>query len=193
MLDRLIKGTANAVVATAEGADDVLTALRTAVKNQVVGTFKDVGEVGGTGMAEVVAITTGGQDRRETSETSPSSVDGRGRRELFQPPSSASRMRRAPAMLGATTKAARGVVTGAAEIGSDLGTTAVAAVKGAVEAAGTVGVGASDAAGAAATGALRAATDIGTDAASTVRTALLSAAELPRDAVEAAVKGSSED
>ena len=71
MLAGLVTETTNAIVAAIKGADDVLTALRTAVKGQITGTFKDVTDVGTTGMDSVAAIDDIVCRRRAVSESSP--------------------------------------------------------------------------------------------------------------------------
>ncbi len=48
MADNLISKTSEVVVSAVEGADDIITALRKAVRGQTVGTLKDVGDIGGT-------------------------------------------------------------------------------------------------------------------------------------------------
>ena len=60
MLGKIINETKNAIVAAIVGADDILTALRTAVKNQIKGTITDVSDVGVSGENAVSAIVIGG-------------------------------------------------------------------------------------------------------------------------------------
>src|SRR3989344_5538761 len=102
MLSKLAEEARDSLVSTVKGADDVLDALRGAVKGQVTGALKDVADVATTGLDSVVDV-----------------------------------------------------------------------VSGAVSGAGVIG----------------AADDIGSEAGSVVRKALLSAAALPHDVIEAAVKG----
>ena len=59
MLAKLVTETKNIVVTAVEGADDILDALRGAVKNQIVNTLKDIKEIGTTGLDAVASVVTG--------------------------------------------------------------------------------------------------------------------------------------
>ncbi len=74
-------------------------------------------------------------------------------------------------------------------MGTDVGKTAIAAVEGAIEAAGSLGKDTTEFAQAAVIGVIHAADKVGTESGAVVRKALLSAASLPHDVIEAAIKG----
>jgi hypothetical protein len=52
ILEKIISKTTGAIAAAIKGLNDILTAIRTAVKNQVIGVLGDVGNIGSAGLDE---------------------------------------------------------------------------------------------------------------------------------------------
>lgn len=59
MIDKIVNEATSAVSASIEGADDIMTAVRTTVKNQLGGAVTDVKEVGGTTVDAVSSVASG--------------------------------------------------------------------------------------------------------------------------------------
>ena len=59
MIDKIINEVSSAVVATIQGADDILSTLRDTAKNQVVGVLSDTGEVGSAGIDSITSVAAG--------------------------------------------------------------------------------------------------------------------------------------
>jgi len=94
-------------------------------------------------------------------------------------------------MKGYGTNVVAGVSPGkeVSNVGGDLGKAAVATVQGSIDGAEKVSVNSADSVTAAVKGVVTGADEITSDAGVAVRKALLSAAALPKDVIEAAIKG----
>ena len=60
MIEKIINEASSAITASLEGADDVMTALRTTVRNQVVGIMGDAGDMANKGVEVISSVAAGG-------------------------------------------------------------------------------------------------------------------------------------
>lgn len=151
----------SALVDTIRAAADVAVTTRIAVKDVVVGSLKDAGEMAanaaifaGTVKSAVIGVTEAGRG----------AVEG-------------------------VRGAAGGVIQAASEVGTDLAQAAASAMKGVMDAAGELGQEGGSMMRAGAQGMLEAAGGLGEQAVASVKRGLIEIASIPREVIDAAVRG----
>ncbi len=174
----------NSLSSVVNGAGDVASTVQNVTRDNVVKLLQGTEDVATTGLSTVgQVIGEGVQTLASTGDSLTEGATG-----LIRGVISGAKDTGVDATQAAGTAASEAVKT-TAEVGGDVGEVAVSSVEGAIAAAGDIGEDSGELAKSAVTGSLRAADQIGSEAGSLVRKALLSAAALPHDIIDALLTG----
>lgn len=169
------------------GAGDVASTVQNVARENVVRLLQGTGNVAAAGFQTVDQVV--GESLEIIASTGASLTDGVAG--LVRGVVDGAKDAGVNAVQAAGEAASQAVKT-ASKVGGDVGAVAISSVEGAIQAAGDIGEDSGELAKSAVKGTLKAADEIGSEAGSIVRKALLNAAALPHDIIDALLTGKTE-